>query len=564
MTSATAVPATQHALQLVGPGRLRLNTQKEVHRPGPTQILARIEAVGLCFSDMKLLKQFAEHPRKVDVVSGLPPEVLREIPSYVPNERPAVPGHEACCRIVAVGDGVTRHRAGERVMVQADFRELRTPVANGAFGYNFEGALQQYVLLDERVVIEPSTGERYLIPVPEGPSASAIALVEPWACVENSYANPERRTLLGGGRLLVAVEAGRAVEGLDRLVAGAARPAALTAWCAEPAPKAALAALGIPMTEAADPASLPAEAFDDIVYFGARKETLDVLNDRLAVGGLLNVVTGGRRIGAPVSVGVGRVHYARTRWIGTPGNDAADSYRSIPETGELRPNDRVVVVGAGGPMGQMHVLRSVCSGVAGLAVTGTDVDDARLEMLGRKASPLARERGAALRLVNTKKEPLREKASYFSLMAPVAALVADAIRDSLDGCLINIFAGIPAPVRHDLDLDAYIARRCFMFGTSGSLIRDMKAVLAKVEKGLLDTNLSVDAVSGMAGAADGLAAVEERRMLGKIVVYPQRAGLPLVPLAEMAARLPAVAAKLSNGSWTAAAEAELLGPAGRA
>jgi len=553
-----ALPSTQHALQLVGPGKLRLNTQKEVIPPGPRQILARVEAVGLCFSDMKLLKQFAEHPRKVDIVKGLPLDVLRGIPSYAPNERPTVPGHEVCCRIVAVGAEVTRHRVGERCMVQADFRELRTPIANGAFGYNFEGALQEYVLMDERVVIEPSTGDRYLIPVPDALSASAIALVEPWACVENSYSSPERRTLKGGGRLLVVAEAGHAVEGLAGIAAPPNRPASLAACCAEDAQRRALASLGIPVTEAGSPASLPDEAFDDIVYFGAKKAALDLLNDKLGIGGFINVVTGGRRIGAPVSVGVGRVHYAQTRWIGTPTASAADSYRSVPATGELRPGDSVVVVGAGGPMGQMHVLRSVCSGIAGITVTGTDVDDARLEMLARKASPPAGERGVDLRLLNTRKSPLKEKSTYFSLMAPVAVLVADAIRDSRNNALINIFAGIPAPTRHDLDLDAYIERQCYMFGTSGSLIRDMKAVLSKVERGRLDTNLSVDAVAGMAGAVDGLAAVENRVMQGKIIIYPQLHDLGLTPLSEMGRRLPSVAAKLANGFWTPAAEEELL------
>jgi threonine dehydrogenase-like Zn-dependent dehydrogenase len=553
-------PASQHAIQLVGPGKLQLNTGKPVTPPGPRQLLARIEAVGLCFSDMKLLKQFADHPRKCGIESGIDPGILRALPSYVPGDRPTVPGHEVCCRIVAVGEGVTRHRVGERVMVQADLRELRTKITNGAFGYNFEGGLQEYVLLDERVMIEPSTGERYLLPVPDSLSASAIALVEPWACVENSYANPERRTLKGGGKLLVVADAGHAIRGLDGLLAPPNRPGSITVCLAE---KAQRDALRLPAAEAADPAALPNESFDDIVYFGAKKAVLDVLNDKLAVGGLINVVTAGRRIGAPVTVGVGRVHYALTRWIGTASDDASASLRSIPATGELRPGDRVRVVGAGGPMGQMHVIRSVCSGIAGLTVTGTDVDDARLETLARKASPLARERGVNLELVNTQKSPAKDKATYFALMAPVAVLVADALRESLNGTLINIFAGIPAPVKHDLDLDAYIERQCYMFGTSGSLIRDMKAVLAKVERGRLDTNLSVDAVAGMAGAVDGLAAVENRKMLGKIVIYPELHDVPLIPLSEMAKHFPTVAANLAGGSWTASAEEELLKAAAR-
>ncbi len=96
MTS-PSLPSTQYAVQLVGPGKLALNTAKPVDRPGPTQILARIECVGLCFSDLKLLKQFDQHARKSEILAGLAADVLREIPSYVPGDKPTVPGHEVSC-----------------------------------------------------------------------------------------------------------------------------------------------------------------------------------------------------------------------------------------------------------------------------------------------------------------------------------------------------------------------------------------------------------------------------------------------------------------------------------
>jgi L-sorbose 1-phosphate reductase len=79
------IPATQHAVQLVGPGQLRLNTSKPVPRPGSHQLLLRIEATGLCFSDLKLLKQFSAHPRKGPVIGGLAADVLAGIPGYVPG-----------------------------------------------------------------------------------------------------------------------------------------------------------------------------------------------------------------------------------------------------------------------------------------------------------------------------------------------------------------------------------------------------------------------------------------------------------------------------------------------
>jgi threonine dehydrogenase-like Zn-dependent dehydrogenase len=538
------LPATQYAVQLVGPGQLRLNPAKAVSRPGPHQILAKVECVGLCFSDLKLLKQFDQHPRKSIVVKGLTSEALDEMPNYVPGAKPTVPGHEVTCRIVAVGSKVKHHKIGERCLVQTDYRDLPTAGSASAFGYNFEGALQEYVLMDERVVIDKS-GERFLIPVNEQLAASAVALVEPWACVEDSYVNVERQAIKAGGRLLIVADSPASIQ--------------IESLPCEPGGKPGEVLRKTP----AEAGSVANEYCDDIICFGADKGTLEILNDKLAARGIMNVVLGGRQIGAPVSVGVGRVHYGMTRWVGTTGSNPAESYTNIPLTGEIRENDSVIVVGAGGPMGQMHVIRAVCSGIKRISVIGTDMDDARLASIQKKAEPFAAANGVTMKMINTAKTPLTDRFSYFALMAPVPALVASTIRDSKPGCLINLFAGIPAPTKHELDLDTYIANRCFMFGTSGSTIRDMKIVLQKVTSGQLNTNCSVDAVSGMAGATEGIAAVENRTLAGKIIVYPMLHDIGLIPLVDLHKPFPTVAAKLDHGQWTKAAEEELLRVAGK-
>src|SRR5512143_2310016 len=199
-------PAKQYAVQLVGPDQLVLNKAKDVFKPGPHQVLARVEVVGLCFSDLKLLKQFTGHVRKGPVVAGLDLDILQEIPSYVPDAAPTVPGHETVVRIVAVGPGVERHKPGERYLVQTDYRWVRTATSNAAFGYNFEGALQEYVLMDERVITAPD-GESMLISASEDKAGSAIALAEPWACVEDAYVSKERTALKAGGRMLIVADA---------------------------------------------------------------------------------------------------------------------------------------------------------------------------------------------------------------------------------------------------------------------------------------------------------------------------------------------------------------------
>lgn len=558
-TGGRDIPETEHAVQFAGPNDIVHNRAKPVPPVGPTQILVAIEACGICFSDTKLLHAFTSHPRKSEVLSGLSPEVLAEIPSYCPGTKPTVPGHEAVGRIVAVGDEVRHHELGERVLVQTDYRHLPTAVSNAAFGYNFEGGLQEYVLLDERVIMEPETGGRFLLPVGEGPSASAIALVEPWACVEASYAYQERSHLLDGGRLLVVADDGHVPDGLASLVAGHT-PASATTLLLD----GVAADLGtLPTTPAASLDELPAESFDDVVYFGTGGAVIEKLQDLLAPGGVIDIVTGGGRIDRPVSVDVGRIHYDLTRWTGTTSKSAAEGYAAIPSSGELQDGDRVAVVGAAGPMGTMHVVRAISGGWKNLSVAGVDVDDARLAHLEHLAAPLAAERNVTLTVTNSKSTPLESGFSYVALMVPAPALVAQALELVGKHGRINIFAGFAIGTRAEVDLDRYVANGCFFVGTSGSLIPDMKAVLGKLESGQLDTNISLDMVTGFAGFADAMAAIEARTSSGKIMVYPTIPDLELTSLAQLEDRVPAAAAALDEGRWNKAAEEALLRSAGR-
>jgi threonine dehydrogenase-like Zn-dependent dehydrogenase len=564
MTNETTIPTSQYAVQLVGPDELKLNTAKPVDKPGPWHILAKVEAVGLCFSDLKLLHQFAGHARKQEVISGVGPDVLAELPSYAPGTKPTVPGHEACVRVVAVGDKVQKYQPGRRYLVQADWRQMLTPESNGAFGYCFEGALQEYVIMDERILVDRANECDYLVPADEQNSASAVALVEPWACVECSYISPERRSFKPGGKLLIVAEPGHHTDSVDSCVDNeAGHPSEIIAIYGSDtdAESFNLQPSGgvFQSTDIiGDIASLPDETYDDIVYFGARAQAIETLNDKLARGGIINIVLCGEKIGRAVSVGVGRVHYGLTRWIGTTGTRAADAYEAIPKTGEIRNGENIVVIGAGGPMGQMHVIRDLCLDRQGMSMTATDFDDERLESLRAKAKPLAQAKGYSLQMVNPKAEPSAGGFTYYALMAPIGALVAEAVDQATPGALINIFAGIPAPVKQDLNLDAYIAKKLFMFGTSGSLISDIITVRDKMQAGELDTNLSLDAVCGMAGALDGIEAVKNRALDGKIVVYPQLHELGLVPLRELGQKFPTVEAKMDNALWTAEAEEELL------
>jgi len=521
----TTIPDKQRAVQLVGPDQLRVNDDKPVFQPGAHQVLCQVEVCGLCFSDLKLLKQFSGHVRKSDIISGVDQKALAEMPHYVPGEKPVVPGHETVVRIVKVGPQVKRFKVGERYLVQTDYRWLPTKNSNSAFGYNFEGALQEFVLVDERVITAPD-GESMFIPAPEDLSASAIALCEPWACVEDAYVEKQRRHFKKDGKTLIVAEGEPRLDGVGKVTY-------------------------------ANPAILPTGYFDDVIYFGSDAAVCEKLFANVAPNGLLVIVQGGKKFGRPVVTAVGRVHYGGIRITGTTGNNVADALAAIPATAEIRPNDKINIIGAAGPMGTMHVIRDLCQGVGGVTVFAGDLNDERLAALRKLSDPLAQKNHLTLKTYNPSKDKLADKFDYIVLMAPVPALVAQAVKDSTPKAIINIFAGIPADKSGEIDLDLYIANQCYFIGTSGSTLDDMKIILKKVASRQLDTNLSVAAISGLDGAVDGIRAVEKNTMPGKIVVYPFAKGLKLTALTEMSKDHAGVDKSLHDGYWNKDAEEAL-------
>jgi len=159
---------------------------------------------------------------------------------------------------------------------------------------------------------------------------------------------------------------------------------------------------------------------------------------------------------------------------------------------------------------------------------------------------------------NPTKEKMVEIFDYIILMAPVFDLVAASVQNCRDRGIINIFAGIPATVTGKIDLDTYIEKQLYFVGTSGSTLDDMKRMLEKVASGRLDTNVSVAAVCGLDGATEGIRAIENRLIAGKIIVYPNCHGLELTLLEELSEKMPDVANYLNNGLWTKQAEQKLL------
>ena len=519
------LPQTYEAWQVFGAGLENVGRDGKpvtvpLRAPKDDEVLVRVDALGLCLSDMKIIAQGGNHPR----LRG------RDLASD-----PTVLGHECACTIVKVGKKwESEFSAGDRFIVQAD---IYYKGVGFAFGYMIPGGLQEYALLDERAL----AGDEgcYLLPVRPETGYSQSALAEPWACVEMSYNLDDRVTPTGAAQLVVT----------DTPDGWAAKlPAA--------------AVIG------SDLAGLGEGGYDDIVVVAPSPKVVETLAARLNPHGVMFLL-GAPRESGEVSLDVGKVHYQNIRYYG--GGDTLEAVAATAKRNDLLPDGRALFIGAGGPMGQMHVQRAIEKADGSKRVVVTDLDASRLAHIVNRFGDLAAKRGVELYTLspgefatpadmNARIQSLGGPEGYTDLvvLAPVAPLVRQAVSLAADGAFVNIFAGVGIGTMASVSLDK-LCRGVKMIGCSGSRISDLRKVLELVEARQLDSNRSVAAIGGMSAAHDGLQGVKDAKYPGKTVIYTQIPELELMPLDEVAVKLPDVGAKLSpEGGWTKEAEAALL------
>ncbi|HOF89151.1 MAG TPA: zinc-binding dehydrogenase, partial [Armatimonadota bacterium] len=299
-------------------------------------------------------------------------------------------------------------------------------------------------------------------------------------------------------------------------------------------------------------------------------DCLEKLAAKLARGGVLNIVCD-QAPARPLSIDVGRIHYEDWYYCGNPGPEISASYGSHRVPTELKPGGSVWFLGAGGPMGQMHVQRA-CEMKDGPAlIVATDINPDRLRELRERFLPVADANGRTLAVMNPNdftpeafEMELCELSSGCGFddvvaLVPVPALVEQAALRCGYGGLLNIFAGVARGTRVAMKLEDIYLRNVRWVGSSGSTIADMRETLRLAETGELLTANAVAAIGGLNAVLDGLELVQAQAIPGKIVIYQQIEDLPLTRLSDLAAALPTVAAQLRDGKyWTKDAEEELL------
>ena len=520
---ADPLPKTFTSWQLYGAGLDNVGKDGapqtlSLREPADNEVLLRVDAMGICLSDIKIINQGGSHARLRGRDLATDPTVL---------------GHECSVTVVKVGaKWKDQFTPGQRFIVQAD------AYVNGvgyAFGYVIPGGMQQYTYVDEKIL----AGDEgcYLLPVKDDTGYSQAALTEPWACVEMSYCLEERFEVQGD-TLIVTDDA--------------------KLWQAK-----------IPVATIV-PSSLqglPEGAFDSIVVTTASMSVVDAVSAKLRKKGVMFLL-GSHEGGETVSLDVGRIHYEDLRYFGG-GNDLA-AVTAANERNDLLAGGASLFIGAGGPMGQMHVQRAIeIEGHSGLVVV-TDLDRGRLDHIEQRFGDLAEKQGLTLvtyapsqfespQAMDAAIKKLAPKGyDDVVVLAPVAALVKQAMAYAADNALVNIFAGLVIGTMTDIKIKD-LCRGVKMIGSSGSRIRDLVKVLDMVESGELDTNLSVAAICGLRAAREGLQAVKEARYPGKTVIYTQIPDLPLMSLDEVPEKLPELKDKLGvQNAWSKAAEQALL------
>ena len=519
------LPEVYNAWQVFGAGFENLGKDGKplslpLRPPKDDEILLRVDALGLCLSDIKIINQGGAHPR----LRG------RNL-----VEDPTVLGHECSVTVVQVGEQwKDMFRIGERYIVQADI------YVNGigyAFGYLIPGGMEQYCYLDERAL----AGDEgcYLLPVKSETGYSEAALAEPWACVEMSYCLEDRLAPSDGELLIVTDD--------DPRVWLASNPFARVL-----------------------PASLKGltdEKFDDMVVCKPTPAIVNTLAPRLRKNGIMFLLGEAAEQG-PVRLDIGRIHYDNLRFYG--GGNAMEDVAAANQRNDLLSGGNALFIGAGGPMGQMHVQRALEIANGPKRVVVTDLDRERLDHIQERFQELADRGGATLYTLAPSdfesQFAMDERISEIApggyddvvVLAPVAALVKNAMLFAADNAFVNVFAGLGIGSMADIELDD-LCRGVKIVGSSGSRISDLRKVLRMVEDKELNTNMSVAAIGGLNAGREGLEGVKSARFPGKTVIYPQIPDLPLMSIEDVPEKIPPIAKTLGpQGTWTKKAEEALL------
>lgn len=362
------IPATMQAVTARGRGFESLAVGAvPVPRPGPNQLLARVDAAGVCTSILKLVAQGPDH----HFING-----------WDMDRWPVILGDEGSVTVVKAGANLrSAYPPGRRFAVQPAvdiapinhrrrYRDGGRGMRKCAVGYTLPGHLARYMLIPEEVL-----DAGCLLPLPdEEMPYFAVSMAEPISCVvsaqERSYhlqrGDPLKPRVPSIGVLAdgVTVVVGAGAMGrMHAELALRAPPAALivsdpvaarlektrTAIGAKAAGAgAALVCVGPDGLPAAVAEASGGGGADDIILAVGIREVQQEALGLLGFGGTANLFGGLPKGRHTLQLDALDVHYREITVVGSSGGDPGDmiaTLRAIAD-GDIDPGNYVAAVGS--------------------------------------------------------------------------------------------------------------------------------------------------------------------------------------------------------------------------
>ena len=520
------------------------------------EILVKHEAVSLCYTDLKEITFGSNHPR----LTG------RDL-----GKNPIIPGHEVCMTVVEVGNKYKDvYFPGEKYTIQPDCHYKGKSIP---FSFGRDGAYAQYSILGNSV-LEGDEGS-YLIKIPENMSSAGAALTEPWACVEASYTMKYRDHITESGKLWIAstsqekaskenYEWKKLLKYKPSKIVVSNIEGILFSEIKDFAIKNNIEFTSSPFTEV----TKSNELFDDIILINSNRESTDKALERLANKGIFALVE--PKKSEKIKIDVGRLHYEDILIVGTNTLNFQDAYEPSTRV-EIKKNGILMVLGAGGPMGMMHLQRAIESENHPKILVAVNRNPLRLSAVKEQYEGLAKEKGVLLICLN----PVKEKETYDKEIKKIMDLggfddievmitSCKAIEENFNylskGGVMNLFAGIKKGNYVEINTDKITdISKVRILGHSGSGLKDQINIIEKFKAGELEPRRAAVAVGGFVQFIDGVNAMKESKFPGKIIIYPFVHDFPLTGVKDFANVAPEVYKLMEDGKyWTKAAEDKFL------
>lgn len=338
-----------------------------VPQVGPHQLLARVDAAGVCTSNLKLIAQGPDHT----FING-----------WDISRWPIILGDEGAVTLVKVGEGLQdRFQIGQRFVIQPAvnlppilhrerYRDQAAGMNKCAVGYTLPGHLAQYMLIQEEVI-----QAECLLPIPAThmPLFEA-AMAEPISCCisaqERNYhllkpgphaARQPHLGLLPGGvtvvsgagvmgrmhaalalrfrpRVLIVVDFLQArLDKIQRCIAGKAKDINCQLICVSPE-----------RLETVLQETSPHHGVDDFILAVGVREAQQHALTRLAQGGVANLFGGLPKGQHILDLDALAVHYREIKVVGSSGGDPSDIKATLDAIAarHILPGNYVAAVGS--------------------------------------------------------------------------------------------------------------------------------------------------------------------------------------------------------------------------